>query len=141
MTDVANTANEAVSLATRKLTAAEITFSLDFVVKLSKALVKAHPDHSPEQVAAALETVYREKLAKLEKRLLNVEKVRSDYNAVKSAEDAVESVAELMRNLATREAVDHAAKIISQKPAPVAKKAATKANGKAHDEAQTSLAV
>jgi len=122
MTDIANTAAE---LSIKTLNAAEIVFSMDFVVKLAKKLVKDNPGHTPAQIADAIETVFQAKLALAEKRLQNVEKIRASYNALKSSTEVVADTVALIKKLGDQPSVDYAAQLVSQKvtaPKPVIKK-------------------
>lgn len=122
----------------RTLNSVEIVGSLAFTTKLLQKLVKDYPSHTPEQIADALEAAFGEKLAKAEVRLQNVEKIRQEYNALKSAQSVVVEVADMTKRLAEVEYVDHAASVTPK--AAAAKKPASKANGKA-DPNQTALSL
>ncbi len=137
MTDQTNTATEA---AARTLNAAEIMFSLDFVIKLAKKVMKDNPAFTPEQVANAIETVFNAKLATAEKRLQNIEKIRAQYNALRGSQDAVVDTAALIKKLGERAHVDYASQVIVAKPgAKAAPKVVNGAAPKAENADQASL--
>lgn len=110
----------------RTLTTGEAIFSLDFVIKLIRKVHKDHPKYTIEQVAAMVTKVFGEKLATMEKRLANIEKIRAQYQALKSSEPIVKGVLETLL----------AAKAVEVKPIAgellLAKQPAKKANGAAN---------
>lgn len=134
------TAETAAEMAVRKINAAEIVGGMQFVTKLAAKLVKDYPSHTPSQIADAIEAVFAEKLKKMETRLQNVEKIRADYNALKSAQPVVADTVAMINKLSELDYVDHAAKVPAKgAPAKAGPKVAIKANGAAEDSAQMTL--
>lgn len=123
MTDIVNQAAEVV---VRKLTAAEVVYSLDFVTKLVKKVHKDNPRYSIDQIGEAVAKVFNEKLASSAKKLQNLEKVRRDYSVLRSAEPVVAGAVDLLKKTATLEFKEFE---LPKKADP--KKAASKANGTA----------
>ncbi len=100
----------------RKLTAAEAVFSLDFVTKLVKKIHKDHPQYAPEQIAKALDSVFEKKLAASAKRLENIEKIRREYQILKSAQLTVEHVSDMLVEVGKADFVEHAMPSKAEKP-------------------------
>ncbi len=124
---------------TRTLTAAEAVFSLDFVVKLVKKMHKDYPSYTVEQIAAAVRKTFATKLGSMEKRLANIEKIRAQYQALKSSEPVVAGV---LKTLVDAQAVEvkplPAELLLKKEPAKKATGKAAPANGAA-DPAQAAL--
>lgn len=88
---------------TRTLTAGEAIFSLDFVMKLVKKIHKDNPSWSIEKIGAAVSKLFAAKLATQEKRLASIEKIRAQYQALKSAEPVVKGVVDILTKAAAYE--------------------------------------
>jgi hypothetical protein len=130
MTD--NTGVIAGLLVARKLTAAEVVFSMDFVMKLIKKLHKDNPAYSAEQIANAVEYVFNQKLERSTKRLENIEKIRREYSILRSAQPVVQKTVDLMKHVGTLDYAEHA----MPAPTPKVAKPAVKSNGAANGAAK-----
>jgi hypothetical protein len=128
---------DTITLETRTLSAGEVVFSLDFVTKLVKKIHKDNPAYTIEQIGEALEVVFSQKLETMEKRLKTIEKIRAQYDALKSAEPVVASVIDMLDKAVTYKFVPASAQV--QQAKPVARKPTANGKAKPADTAQLSM--
>lgn len=118
---------------TRTLTAGEAIFSLDFVMKLVKKIHKDNPSWSIEKIGGAVSKLFATKLATQEKRLASIEKIRAQYQALKSAEPVVKGVIDVLTKAAAYEVKPIEVDLLK---APAKKASAAKANGTVKPDAE-----